>query len=178
MNKLRFQRGFDGFVKHLQSGDKVLDFNYSSGLYAKLFFEKGLEVIAFDKNPLGHDKSPYAEILNKDPMEAVLPFRSFNGVWITDSLTGLSKDTLPLVISQCVDWLTVTGSLYLCMLEGDGEKVVQQQLPTGIKTKRIVYYQPEEIDQILNYFDCPAVEAWYENNLDRRWIHILAQRKR
>lgn len=178
MNELRFQRGFDGFVKHLQSGDKVLDFNYNHARYTKLFFEKGLEVIAFDKNPLGQEKSPYAEVLNKEPMEAVLPFRSFSGLWIADSLTGMPKDLLPSAISQCVDWLTIRGVLYLCMFEGDGEKVMQLQLPTGIETKRIVYYQPEEIDQILNYFECPAIDAWYENNLDRRWIHILAQRKK
>ena len=109
--------------------------------------------------------------------ELSLPYRTFNGIWAADSLIGIARDQLSIHVSQFVDWLKVGGVLSFCMLEGEGYKVIKEQSPLGgVIEKKLVYYLPSQIENLLYSVGCPATEAWYESHGNRRFIQVLAKR--
>ena len=179
MARQRFAKGLAAFLSFLTPEDKVLDLDYGQGNYSRQFVEHGLNVISFDSTgvPLPSGESRL-EIIHGSPFEAPLPYRTFRGIWARDIFIHLDSVQLTERLGQCADWLAVGGVLYFCLLEGEGEKIIHESLPTGVRTRKIVYYRAAYLDDLLQSLDCPAVLAWYEEQSDRRWMHIIAQRKR
>ena len=77
-----------------------------------------------------------------------------------------------------VDWLEIGGLLYFCMMEGEGVKIVRDQMAPAAQAKILCYYQPAELEYLLQSINCPAVEAWYDRQTDKKWIHVIAKRKK
>ncbi len=175
----RFQKALDLFFQHIpEYPGKVLDIEYGHGEYTKEFETKGYEVVVLDpqRYSLQDPRPEEREVIFSELEEISLPYRTMAGIWAKDKLISKSKDAIVEYISQFVDWLEVEGILHFCLLEGEGYKVVEEHLPTGIKTVKQYYYSPVEVEGIIQAAGAVTIEAWYEQQGGKNWIHVIAKR--
>jgi hypothetical protein len=179
MQKRRFQKALDLFFKHLpEYPGKVLDIEYGHGEYTKEFEAKGYEVVVLDpqRYSLQDPQKEEREVIFSELEEVSLPYRTMSGIWIKDKLISKSKDAIIEYLSQFVDWLEVEGVMHFCLPEGEGYKLVEEHLPTGIHKTKQYFYSPVEVEKVIQLAGAQTVDAWYEQQGGKNWIHVIAKR--
>lgn len=179
MQPKRFQQAFDKLKQNLPEQGKILDLDYGHGDYTRMFEQLGFEVVALD--PQGYaqfEKHPESREMHYLAVSEIsLPYRTISAIWAKDVLTTLSKDEFQRYLSQFIDWLEVGGVMHFCLLEGEGYKIVEEHLPTGISTVKQYYYSPIEVELAIQNADGITLDAWYEQQGGKNWIHVIAQRQ-
>lgn len=143
------------FLKFLSllSGKKVLDLGCGSGDHALWFKKQGLDMTCVDISPV------MVEICKKKGLNAILMDiedldfneNSFDGIWAVCSLIHLPKYKLKEVVNKINTLLMPGGVAFICMKEGEGEKVVGDKLNRFTK-RYFSYWSGEDFDKLLREF--------------------------
>src|SRR3989344_163737 len=136
---------FKHFIE-LLPGKYILDLGCGSGDHSLLFKQQGLEVSAIDISQemvrLTREKGIEAEIMDIEQLTFAL--ESFDGIWAVTSLLHIPKAALPGVIKNLHKILKHGGILYVCVKEGEGEKMVVDNAD-GTTERFFSFWQLEEL---------------------------------
>jgi len=179
--KLRYEKALNKFLHLLPDTGKVIDLQTRQDTYAKVFAQYEHEVYVV-QSP--HILVPLLQSTNKELIipidedfdDIIFPYRTINGIWASKSFINFDKDNFVHQLSRLSDWLADDGVMYLCLLEGEGQKQIVENTPYRTVKRSIYYYLPEELESILLQADYTILDAWYEKQLDRRWIHVMIQK--
>lgn len=164
-------------MKHAPTDSLILEFEPGQGLYSRQLAGRGYEIIGI--HPLNQpviENPCLSEIHQKNPEEILFPYQHFGGIWAPSCLLGLDEAKAITRLSLFYDWLSREGILYFCVPEGEGHKVVTEHTPAGKKDKIVVYYNPEQLDDMLRQGGFNVIEAFREQRTDRAWLHVIAKR--
>lgn len=175
--QLYFEKALKLFLPHIPNASKVVDIDPKQGIYCREFARSGFEVTGIQPEEQPFIDNPFVkEMLHKRVEDVLLPYKSIGAVWAHQTLNGLPKDRCRRRLSLFYDWLAKNGVLYFGLLEGEGSKLVKEQNVTGIVSKLVIYYNPQEIEEMLSEIGYETVEAWREFQQDRNWIHVIARK--
>ncbi|MFA6105533.1 MAG: class I SAM-dependent methyltransferase [Patescibacteria group bacterium] len=150
-------------VKHfsdLLSGKRVLDLGCGPGEHAAHFKKLGYKVKAIDFSErmvaLAKSKQIEAEVMDIEDLK--FPPNSFDGIWAVTSLLHIKKTDLPKVIEKLYQLLSEKGILYVCTLEGRGQRYISDG---GVDEKRFfAFWERNEFAQLFSeHFE---LKSFYE----------------
>ena len=175
--KLKYSKGLERFSSLLPFNSPVVDISQGHGLYAALFKKNGHKVtLVYDDDQHQFPIDGQLEVITRAINSVIMPFRTIGGIWAEKALLNLPADKLKVLLGQFIDWLQVGGLIYFVLPDGEGYKLVTEQGMAGQKQNLIVYYNPQQIEEILADLQYQPVDAWYQLESDRRWIHLIAKR--
>lgn len=174
---LRFQRGLDLVLKHLPEEASVLECNAGQQFYSKAFVQSGAKLTVLELDPsVIQQKNDYAhEEYRTSIEEAIIPYRSQSAIWLYDVLSTYPRNSLLRLLHRIQDWLEIDGVIYLCFPEGEGEMVRQSRTPYGAQSKLTVFYQADELAEIMRLAQLSVVDAWRSPIGDYQFIHMLVK---
>lgn len=119
---------FHRFIE-LLSGKSVLDLGCGSGDHSYYFSKQGLNVICVDISKemirLCKEKGLNAFIMDIENLK--FKDDTFDGIWAVTSLLHIPKVKMPSVIKKSYDILKSGGLFYVCVKEGDGEGLIEDE---------------------------------------------------
>jgi len=141
------------FITLLPSKAKIIDIGCGSGRDAKIFSDKGIEVLGIDfcSNliKIAKEHAPLAKFKLMDIENISLPDASFHGIWSACSLGHIAKNNLPTHLQKLHQLLIDKGYFYLALKKGQGEQLERDVRYKGNIQKFWSYYEEEELKNIL-----------------------------
>lgn len=163
------------YLKHLQSGDRILDIGCGSGRDANAFKSLGFKVEAFDASTELVLKAK--EATGIDVIEATFDTyeinQLFNGMWACASLLHVPKNELFGTIRHLASYLSPNGYWYMSFKYGDSERKVAGRYFNDMNEQGL-----EELIQGIN--DLSIVETWISE--DKRpdrvevWLNAIIRK--
>lgn len=138
----------------LLHGKRVLDLGCGPGDHAVHFKKLGYKVKAIDFSEemvaLARKKRIEAEVMDIEDLK--FSPGSFDGIWAVTSLLHTKKTDLPNVIKKLNNILSDKGILYVCVLEGRGQRFIADG---GESEKRFfAFWEKSEIASLFDeYFE-------------------------
>lgn len=119
----------DAFVNRLQPSPRILDAGCGgSGRDIDEFRKRGMQIDGLDYSEQAikklREKFPDSKFIVSDLRAIALPHDSYNGVWACASVLNLSKDDVPVALSEFRRLLKTGGELFISVKEGEGEKII------------------------------------------------------
>lgn len=140
------------FIRLLPDEAKIIDIGCGSGRDAKIFTEKGVDVLGIDfcSNliEIAKKNAPLAEFQVMDIETLDFPDASFDGVWAAASLLHIPKIVLPDVFKKIHAILKENGYFYLTLKKGAGE-VLEKDSRYGDFQKFWSYFEEDELKEFL-----------------------------
>jgi len=141
------------FIALLPPQPKIIDIGCGSGRDAKIFTEKGIDVLGVDFSShlleIAKEHAPLARFELMDIEKLDLPEASFDGVWAACSLLHISKQEFPSVLKQIHSLLKKEGSLYLTLKKGVGERLEKDTRYDGNPEKFWSYFEEDELRNLI-----------------------------
>lgn len=171
------------FSEMLPKNAVILDVGCGSGRDAKLFIEKGAQVIGIDFSQrmieIAAQNAPSGQFQVMDIEELEFNACSFDGVWASCSLIHIAKSDLPAVLNKIHAVLKDSGYFYLSLKKGSGEKF-EVDTRYGDYEKFVAYYSESEITEILQaahfkILECTIVDK-HHPYLTHHAIRIFCQK--
>ncbi len=164
------------FTKLLPLKAKIIDIGCGSGRDAKLFNNRGVDVVGIDFCPnlleIAKNEAPLSEFHLMDIESMQFPDSTFDGVWAACSLSHISKNALPEVLKKIHLLLKEGGYFYLALKEGMGEILEKDSRYEGNVEKFWSYFEADELKNFLQaahfkILECDLVEKshHYQNRL-------------
>jgi 2-polyprenyl-3-methyl-5-hydroxy-6-metoxy-1,4-benzoquinol methylase len=141
---------FQTFIT-LLPGKRILDMGCGSGDYALYFQTRGLHVTAIDLSEgmvtLAKKKGVDAQLMDIEEMHFAA--EEFDGIWSVTSLLHVPKAHASNVVKKMHEILRPHGIVYLCVMKGDGEKIVNKY---GVE-RFFSFWQPQELKELFCQFE-------------------------
>ena len=169
----------DLFIEKLRNrGDGILDLGCADGKYSKYFASKGFQVTGADFSlemiNLARRNVPEARFLEMDMLNLNIN-EKFDGIWAAASLLHIRRNDIEKVLSSFFNLLGSGGELYISIIEGANEILVQTS--AGIRGERLfVYFSKIEIKSLLEKVGFKEIEINEKEYLGANWLHIFARR--
>lgn len=146
-------KSIETFLNFLPPKAKIIDIGCGSGRDAKLFTDKGADVLGIDFSSnlieIARLQAPLANFQLMDIETMSLPASSFDGVWSACSLGHIAKNKLQDALRNIHSLLNDKGYFYLALKKGVGEKLEIDPRYQGDVRKFWAYYEEEELKDIL-----------------------------
>lgn len=117
------------FMSLLPSKGRVLDVGCGPGRDAKIFSDKGFDVVGIDFSSqmieLAKKTAPKAKFVVMDLHKLDFPPNSFDGIWASACFLHISKRHLLAILSTLATLLVPGGILYFSVKQGIGEQLSQ-----------------------------------------------------
>jgi SAM-dependent methyltransferase len=140
------------FCHFLPGKGRILDLGCGPGRDAKVFSDKGFDVVGVDFSErlleIARKEAPLAQFHCLPMEEMVFPERSFDGIWANCSLLHIAKRNLPSLLTSIHGFLKKGGCFYLSLKKGSGEGVEKDVRYAG-EEKFWSYFEKEEIEKLL-----------------------------
>ncbi len=175
------------FIASVKRGGAILDAGCGSGRDANYFASLGFVVTGIDLSTglLSYAREhadPNATFTEMDLRDITLT-GVFDGIWACASLLHLTRDEIVPVLHKFHSLLTTSGTLFLLMKEGMGEKLVTSGTIEG-DTRFFTYYSGEELKQLLEHAGFTVTQQYTWDQKDRNaerpsevWISTFATKK-
>lgn len=142
----------DKFLKILPSKSKIIDIGCGSGRDAKVFSERGIEVVGIDLCSnlieIAKKTAPLAEFHTMDMEHLLFSPASFEGAWAATSLLHLPKQDIGTVFRKIHYILKENGYFYVSLKKGAGEGLEKDSRYGNIE-KFWSFFEEEELKNIL-----------------------------
>jgi|SRR3989344_2746399 len=140
---------FQRFIDLLSEKD-ILDLGCGAGDHSDYFVKQGLNVICIDISKemikLCNKKGLNASVMDIEDLKFTP--ESFDGIWAVTSLLHIPKTKIHLVIDKLYQILKKNGILYVCVKEGEGERLIQDMV---LNSQRFFSFWRKE--ELLKMFD-------------------------
>jgi len=172
------------FLDYLPENSKILDLGCGSGRDAKIFSEKGYNVVGVDLSEGMLEQAvkmcPSSEFKKMDIRCLDYPDEFFEGVWAVASILHLPKSDVPQSLSESYRVLKLKGVMYICVKQGEGEELKLDNRYGPDAVKFYSYFQPEELNRILEDIGFEILETkihkWNNDYIKHPEIRIFAQK--
>ncbi|MBN1941507.1 MAG: class I SAM-dependent methyltransferase [Candidatus Diapherotrites archaeon] len=145
------RRELNEFTKFLPKNAKILDAGCGPGRDAKLFSDKGFEVIGIDlaEKMIEFAKKlvPKADFRIMDFRELGFKANGFDAVYFNAALLNVKKQDAEKTLGEMHRVLKLGGLMFLKVKEGKGEGFEKDKRYAGDVQKYVSYYSPGEIKQ-------------------------------
>ncbi|MEE8389613.1 MAG: class I SAM-dependent methyltransferase [Anaerolineae bacterium] len=165
------------FMEMVPTGGLVLDLGCGPGQYAQALESRGLRVVAFDLSPgmlLQAQINEVPQLVRADIRRLPIVDEQANGCFACASLLHLPRTQAPQALAEFRRVLYPGGALYVGVKEGEG--VADRQ---GCE-RFFLYYQPQEIDQLIRAAGFEIVDGWISpprKGQRHNWINRFARRQ-
>jgi len=145
------EKHYKEFLSHLQPGSKILVVGCGPGHVVKKFAEKGHFVTGIDVSP---KMVEYAKTQVEDADFYVMDVNKvsfntrFDAIWAGFALIHVPKEKYRGILNNFLKILQPTGFLFLGMLEGEGEKVIDDPHNSEVKNY-LVFMTREEMEELF-----------------------------
>lgn len=165
--------GLRRFVELLPKEASVLDVGCGSGDSAMYFKEQGFRVNCIDFSEkmveVCKQKGLVAQVMDMEHM--TFEAESFDGIWASASLLHVPKKNTQKVIDKFYELLKSGGVCYICVKEGQGEKLVEEK---GI-TRFFSYWTEQELQEQVKFFQ--VIENYkVQRSQDSAWLEFLLKK--
>jgi len=151
------------FLEHIAKNDAILDLGCGSGRDAKIFSEKGYEVIGIDLSnkllEIAQKEAPLTNFRQMDMRELMFENEIFGGVWAVASLLHLPKKDIPRCLNECNRVLKKEGIIYIGVKVGEGEEFKPDTRYAEDALKFYSYFQPEEMENYIKQAGFKILES-------------------
>ncbi|MBW2999729.1 class I SAM-dependent methyltransferase [Candidatus Woesearchaeota archaeon] len=167
---------FKKFIK-LLPGKKVLDLGCGSGDHSLYFSQQGMDVVCIDLSEgmikLCKEKGLKAFVMDIEELE--FEDNSFDGIWAVTSLLHVPKSKIQDVIKKLNQILTNNGILFVCVKEGEGERLVDDKYEGDTKRFFVFWEEEEFLNEFKEYFE--LIETWKVELRKSTFLHVLFKKK-
>jgi 2-polyprenyl-3-methyl-5-hydroxy-6-metoxy-1,4-benzoquinol methylase len=171
------------FANRVNKGGKILDLGCGPGHHSKYFSSLDFNVIGIDLSSemieIAKKESDNGNFQVMDILNLNFEKKSFDGIWASASLLHVPKYKIKSLLRKLKKILVNDGILYISLKEGLGSEMINDVRYGGVN-KFYVYYQPEEIENLLNSIGFKIIEIYlkekrtsYDTN---SWIHIFCKK--
>lgn len=166
---------FEGYLE----GKKVIDAGCGSGKDCLYLADQGYQVTGIDASEKMIDQASKRVkgcTFKKMALEE-LSFKdsTFDGIWCSASLIHLPKKDAEKAISQFHRVLKKGGVLYVGVIEGEGEKIIEGKY---LNKKKILLtgYAQQEIESMLEEEGFEILRSYIESDDEHPWINTFARK--
>lgn len=140
------------FLSLLPKKAKILDLGCGSGRDAKIFADKGFNIVGIDLSremiASAKKKVKNAEFEVMNILRLKFKENIFDGVWANASLLHIPKKDIAKVIKAIYRSLKENGIFYSSLKEGDGEALLPDERYRGVK-KFWAFYKEAELKKLF-----------------------------
>lgn len=178
-------KSIEKFMALLPPKSKIIDVGCGSGRDAKVFTDKGVDVLGIDFCPnlieIAKETAPSAHFQIMDMEEMSFPAQFFDGAWVAASLFHLPKKAIPSVLKNIHTFLKNKGAFYLSVMEGSGEHLLKDHRYEGHVEKFWSYFEENELQKLLEEIDFEILELERVDNTKayqlRPYFRAICQKK-
>jgi len=171
------------FINLIKDKGNILDLGCGPGHHSRVFVENGFNVEGVDLSTemiaIAKKEVIGANFQVMDIIDLNFERESFDGIWASASLLHIPKKNIKYVLKKLKGLLVKNGILYVSLKKGKGSEVLKDERFGGVD-KFYVYYQSEDIEEILNNVGFEIIEkeekkkrGFYDTN---PWIHIFCKK--
>lgn len=157
------------FIQLISPKAKILDIGCGSGRDAKIFTDRGMDVLGIDFSSnlieIAKKTAPLAKFQVMDIEEMKFPVGFFDGAWAASSLLHIPKSNILAVFNQIHSLLKEKGYFYLTIKKGTGE-ILENDTRYGEFEKFWSFYEEKELQELLQnakfkIVDFATIEKWH-----------------
>jgi len=145
------EKHYSEFMDQLKKGSKILVVGCGPGHVVKKFVDNGHFVTGIDVSPKMIDyaktKVDEAEFYVMDVGKVSFNIR-FDAIWAGFALIHVKKEKYREILNNFLKILQPTGFLFLGMLEGEGEKVIEDEHNKDVKNY-LVFMTRDEMEDLF-----------------------------
>lgn len=166
------------FLRDLAPGSRILDVGCGSGRDMAWMEAQGFHLTGIDLS-LGMlaqaRQRARGEIIHMDMCLLTFPDASFEGVWCCSSLLHVPHAQAPQALRQMRRVLAPGGTLFLSLLEGDGE-VWEPETSEFANVQRLFVHYPQVVVTLyLSQAGLVPVEQYRDTAGTHIWLNVLAR---
>lgn len=179
--KESFENRLETFIKFLSDRTLVLDVGCGCGRDTKYLLERGINTIGIDLSKAMIEQArkyvPNATFLQMDMRKLEFEKASFSGALAMASVFHISKKQMPDLLTEFRRVLKDNGLLYICVMVGSGEKIVEKSAAVGEMGPRFfAFYSMNELRDLLSQANFKIEYAFVDKYLDVDWLNIYAKK--
>jgi SAM-dependent methyltransferase len=177
---LRLDRALNAFTGRVTGQRRALDLGCGPGRDVDFLTQLGCQAVGLDLSAVmlaqARGRLPAAPLVRADLRRVPFSPGAFDGIWACASLLHLRRAELPTALTELSRLLRYPGGvLYVALKVGQGERWV-----TGPGSERyfFTYYQPAEVETLLDATGFQVVESWVtpdQAGRDEPWINCVAR---
>ncbi len=176
----KMQQWTEEFANSFPKDASILDIGCGAGRDAALFINKGLALTGIDFSEklleIIKTKLPTGKFLLMDYEDLSFPDNRFDGVWANASLYHIPKENLLKIFKKIYKVLKNEGLFLATFRVGEGEKMTEEKRGNAILHRFAAYYQPKEIQHLLEKAGFVSVEYDVDHIVTGDWMRFLARK--
>lgn len=169
----------DFFIQNLK-GKNILDVGCGPGRDAKYFCEHGFDVTGIDLAlnfvEMASRNVPGAKFLQMDMADLDFDDDEFDGVWACASFLHIPKKQAKDVLSGFFRVLKPGGLLFLSVKQGDGEKLVLEDIYNG-RERFFALFSQDELKNLIESCGFDIIKIILDSNERSSWINVFAVKR-
>ncbi len=179
--KESFEERLDNFIKLLSDKTLVLDVGCGCGRDTKYLNEHGIKTIGIDlsKETIKQARKlvPNTTFIQMDMRKLNFEDAKFSGIFAMASIFHIPKSQIPGLLAEFRRVLKNKGLLYICVMKGQGEKIVEKSAAVDIMGPRFfAFYNTKELIDLLDLAGFKTVYTFIDKYLEVDWLNIYVQK--
>ena len=176
-NLLQYQ--LTQFISYVPKGAKLLDIGCGSGKDVEFLTEEGFDILGVDYSEAmikeAEEKVPNGKFVVEDMRNLSFDDNSYDGIWCCASLIHIPKESAVDVLKKFKATLKDNGILYLAVIEGEGEEMVE--FPQSKNMPRFfAFYKQPEIEELFTILGFKIITSYTEDDDNHTWINIFCKK--
>jgi SAM-dependent methyltransferase len=179
--KESFENRLETFIKFLLDKKLVLDVGCGCGRDTRYLIERGINTIGIDLSKGIIEQArrfvPKATFIQMDMRKLEFEELSLSGILAMASVFHIPKRQMPDLLTDFRRILKNDGLLYICVMAGSGEKMVEKSVAVGGMGPRFfAFYDMKELGNLLDQAGFKIVNSFVDEYLDVDWLNIYAKK--
>ncbi len=176
-NLLQYQ--LTQFVSYLEKGAKIVDMGCGSGKDVEYLSEEGFDVLGVDYSKEMVDEAqervPNGKFSVMDMRNLTFDNDTFDGIWCCASIFHIPKEHIPEVLTKFRDILKKDGVMFICVQEGEGERLVEYHQSNNMP-RFFAFYKQSEFEELLENAGFKILNSYTEDDDNDTWINIFCKK--
>jgi ubiquinone/menaquinone biosynthesis C-methylase UbiE len=179
--KESFENRLETFIKFLPDKKLVLDVGCGCGRDTRYLIERGINTIGIDLSKGIIEQAmkyvPKATFIQMDMRKLEFEELSLSGILAMASVFHIPKRQMPDLLIDFRRVLKNDGLLYICVMAGSGEKMVEKSVAaSGMGPRFFAFYDMEELSNLLDQAGFKMVNSFMDEYLDVDWLNIYVRK--
>jgi len=174
------------FLEYLPENTRILDLGCGSGRDARIFSERGYEVIGIDLSAklleIAQKEAPFVSFEVMDMRKLRFDNEFFGGVWSVASMLHLPKLDIPQCLDECNRILKTNGVIYVGVKLGKGEEFKPDIRYAEDAFKFYSYFEAGEMDDFIKKAGFTILDSntkqCFKDYLRQDEIRVLAKKEK
>lgn len=162
------------------NGNRILDVGCGHGRDASYFSEKGFDVVGIDLSEellkTARENSPKSRFYLMDMRHLDFYSNLFDGIWACSSFLHVPYKDAESTLKGFNRVLKPEGLMFLCVLEGEGEKM-EKTMKFQEYERFFAYYSKDRIEDLMDKADFNVINCEVEEKPRGSWINLFCRKR-